>query len=90
MRIRQGDSIILVRDPKIVGIVERRDGSMLTVRFPADQNRREQFPRNELRALAEAMCEARSKGTKFRHGLSLTGGSTLSQLVAEFGQSFSL
>src|SRR5216683_7484860 len=85
MKLLQGDTVALIRDPRTVGIVERRSGKLLTIRFPEQENSREQIPRDEVRALAEFMYEARVRGTKFRHGVSLTGDSTLAELVAVFG-----
>lgn len=85
MKIHSGDTVALIEDPRTIGIVERRSGSLLTIRLPERENKREQFPRNKVRTLAELMYEARIRGTKFRHGLSLTGDSTLAQLVSTFG-----
>ncbi|HUY31220.1 MAG TPA: AAA family ATPase [Pirellulales bacterium] len=86
MRVQQGDTVIRLDDPRVVGVVERRSGDTLTIRLPEDANRREQVNRDEVRPLAEAMLEARKRGTKFRNDLSLTGmKSTLAELVAAFG-----
>lgn len=87
MRIREGDTV-LVGNRRDIAIVERRTGwGHLVVRYPADGNRREEASRADLTPLAQAMFDARSAGTKYRHGLSLTGDSTLAELVAEFGYS---
>jgi hypothetical protein len=85
MRIYLGDTIILVDPPRRVGIVERRQGDHLMVRFPDDDNKRQQVARTRVRALAEVLYEARTRGTKYKNHLSLTGGSTLAELVVEFG-----
>jgi SpoVK/Ycf46/Vps4 family AAA+-type ATPase len=74
-------------DSHKVGIVERRQGDLLTVRFPDDNNRREKVPRREVRALADILYEARKRGAKYKNNFSLTGGSTLAELVEEFGYS---
>lgn len=82
MNIRVDDTVSF--DGK-VGIVVRRDGDKLLVRLPAEGNRREWVQRPDVCSLAEEMYQARSGARKFKHGLSLTGDSTLSELVAEFG-----
>ncbi|MEO2036763.1 MAG: ATP-binding protein [Planctomycetaceae bacterium] len=84
MRVQIGDTVIFLKGQRI-GIVERRDGGTLTLRLPNDGNCRERFAREEVRPLAEAMCDARKRGTKFRNDLSLTGSSTLAELVEAFG-----
>jgi len=61
MYIQLGDSV-RVGEQKSVGIVERRNANILTVRFPDNDNRREQVPRSDLRPLAVAMFEARERG----------------------------
>ena len=85
MNIQIGDTVILTNDSHAVGIVERRSGDLLTIRFPDKENQRRQIPKAEVRALAEAMYEARQKGSKFRNNLSLIGSSMLADLVAAFG-----
>jgi energy-coupling factor transporter ATP-binding protein EcfA2 len=85
MKILTGDTVVL--KDKRVGIVERRDGAYVVLRLPNEDNRRESFPRAEARLLASLMAEARERGSKFSNSLSLTGQSTLSALVAEFGYS---
>lgn len=86
MRVQRGDTVMFLQgDPRDVGVVEGRTGSSLSVRFPGRGNKRESVDRSQLRALADAIFEAREKGTKFRNDLSLTGGSTLAELVAAFG-----
>jgi hypothetical protein len=85
MRIQPGDSVILVQEPFAVGIIERRQGDTLTLRFPDHENRRERASRREVRALAEVIYEARKRGTRYGKALSLTGGSTLADLVETFG-----
>ena len=57
----------------------------MTVRLPQEGNRRIAFSREEIRPLAAAMFDARSKGTRLRNDLSLTGNSTIAQLVGAFG-----
>jgi hypothetical protein len=84
MRIQPGDSVILRQEPSTVGIIERRQGDTLTIRFPDRDNRREQVSRREMRALAEVIYEARKGGTRYGKTLSLTGGSTLADLVLTF------
>lgn len=88
MKIVSGDSVVRADgDVRDVGIVERRSGSYLRVRFPGRNNEREQLLRSGVRAVAEVMYDVRHRGTKFRNDLSLTGGSTLAELVAAFGYS---
>ena len=84
MRIYLGDTITLVDPSRKVGIVERRQGDHLIIRFPDDDNRRQQVARTRVRALAEVLYEARAQG-RYKNQLSLTGGSTLADLVSEFG-----
>jgi hypothetical protein len=86
MRIHLGDSVIRGQDSPTVAIVERRQGDTLTIRFPDHENRREQVSRGEVSALAEVICEVRKQGgTRCGKRLSLSGGSTLADLVGEFG-----
>jgi hypothetical protein len=85
MRIRLGDTIVPLNEPGRVGIVERRHGGTLIARFPGEENRREQVSRRNVRGLAEVLYEKRKQGTKYKNTLSLTGGSTLRELVEEFG-----
>jgi hypothetical protein len=85
MRIQPGDSVILMQEPSAVGINERRQGDTLTLRFPDHENRCERVSRREVRALAEVIYEARKRGTRYGKALSLTGGSTLADLVETFG-----
>jgi hypothetical protein len=85
MRIHLGNSVIRRQGPSTVGIVERRQGDILTIRFPDRENRRDQVSRKDVRALAEAVYEARKRGTRYGKMLSLTGGSTLAELVSAFG-----
>src|SRR5262245_26890471 len=87
MRIQIGDTVVLVDRPNKIGIVERRQGDEMTIRFPDYDNRRERYSRNEISPLAEVMFEARRRGVTYRHSLSLTGRSTLAELVSEFGYS---
>ena len=88
MRIQLGDSVILTQEPSTVGIIERRQGDTLTIRFPARENRREQVSRREVRALAEVMYETRKGGDAVWKTLSLTGESTLADLVRTFGYDY--
>jgi hypothetical protein len=82
MRIHLGDSVIRRQGPSGVGIVERRQGDTLTMRFPDQENRREQASRREVCALAEVMYEARERGDEVWKNLSLVGGSTPANLFA--------
>ena len=84
MRVKVGDTVVFLNGHGI-GIVERRDRGELTLRLPHEGNLRGSFPREGVRPLAEAMFEARKRGTKFRNDLSLTGSSTVAELVAAFG-----
>ena len=85
MRIHLEDSVILTQEPSTVGIIERRQGDTLTIRFPARENRREQVSRGEVRALAEVMYETRRGGGELWKTLNLMGESTLADLVRAFG-----
>jgi hypothetical protein len=73
-----------MQKPSTIGIIERRQGDTLTIRFPDHENRREQVSRRDVRALAEVIYEARKRGTRYGKTLSLTGGSTLADLVLTF------
>ena len=84
MRVKVGDTVVFSNNQRI-GIVERRDGGGLTLRLPQEGNLRTSLPRGDVKPLAEAMFEARKRGTKFRNDISLTGASTLAELVAAFG-----
>lgn len=84
MRVQVGDTVVFLNGQR-VGIVERREGGELTLRVPHEGNYRASFSREAVRPLAEAMFDARKRGTKFRNDLSLTGMSTLAELVAAFG-----
>ncbi|MFY1827553.1 AAA family ATPase [Myxococcus fulvus] len=85
MRVITGDTVIH-RRTREVGIVDRREGNSVVVRWP-DRGQRETIPRNEVQCLAEAMAEARQASTLFSTKLSLTGTSPLSDLVSRFGYS---
>ncbi|MCI0393149.1 MAG: ATP-binding protein, partial [Acidobacteria bacterium] len=87
MRIQIGDTVVLIDRQNEIGIVEKRQGDEMTIRFPDYDNKRERYRRNEIRPLAEIMFEARRRGVTYRHSLSLTGRSTLAELVSEFGYS---
>lgn len=89
MKIRIEDTVMLADDPRTIGVVVGRSGDLLTIRVPDNGNSRRKIHRSDVRALAEAMCEARERKTKFRNDLSLTGDSTLAELVAAFGYSTS-
>ncbi len=84
MRVQIGDTVVSLSGQR-VGIVERRDGGTLTLRLPNEGNCRERFSRTEVRPLAAAMFDARKRGTRLKNDLSLTGTSTLAELVAAFG-----
>ena len=87
MNIMIGDTIVL--DDKRIGIVENRWGNDLTVRLPDDGNLREHILRSRAKPLAEVVYEARNHGRRLPLGtnISLTGKSTLAELVALFGYS---
>ncbi len=82
MNIMVGDSVIFGKGR---GIVLRRNGDEITVRCPDAGDIRVEFSRGELRHIAEAMCDARKNGTVYKTGISLTGNSTLADLVEAFG-----
>ena len=84
MRVKVGDTVVF-SNGQHVGVVERRDGGALTLRLPHERNQRVSLPRGDVKPLAEAMFEARKRGTKFRNNISLTGSSTLADLVSVFG-----
>lgn len=85
MRIYVGDTVVVDERTRAVGIVERRDGNQVVVRRPDLGNQREYFSRNDVQPLAGLMADARGRGSKYKNDLSLTGQSTLAQLVEEFG-----
>ncbi|MBF5043173.1 ATP-binding protein [Aggregicoccus sp. 17bor-14] len=85
MRIQLGDTVILNDRTRDIGIVERRHGNTLSIRRPDRDNLREQVAREHAKPLALAMAEARERESKFRNDLSLTGQSTLADLVSAFG-----
>jgi SpoVK/Ycf46/Vps4 family AAA+-type ATPase len=87
MRIRQGDTVIIGDNSHAVAIVERHNGSELVIRRPDEGNQRAIVDRKEVRLLAAVMHAARERGTKFRNDLSLTGESTMADLVNAFGYS---
>ncbi len=86
MHIMIGDTIVYDKE---IGIVENRSGTILTVRFPDQGNRRDQVHRSQSEPLAELVCRARLGGRPLRLGtnISLVGDSTLADLVALFGYS---
>ncbi|MFP2961252.1 AAA family ATPase [Myxococcus sp. 1LA] len=86
MRVLKGDTVIH-RRTREVGIVERRDGNHVVLRWPERNGQRETIPRNEVQGLAEAMAEARQASKLFSTTLSLTGASSLADLVSRFGYS---
>ncbi|MBL0695653.1 ATP-binding protein [Comamonas sp. JC664] len=57
------------------------------LRWPERNGQRETIPRNDVQCLAEAMAEARQSSKAFSTTLSLTGASTLADLVSRFGYS---
>jgi len=85
MRVRTGDSVYFVSDPRRVGVVVSSDGGSVTLRLPSEGSKREVAFRKDVHPLAEAMYESRANGTRFRNGISLIGGSTLAELVGLFG-----
>ncbi|NVJ05926.1 ATP-binding protein [Myxococcus sp. AM001] len=86
MRVIKGDTVIHRRSRE-VGIVERRDGNHVVLRWPERNGQRETIPRNDVQCLAEVMAEARQASKLFSTTLSLTGTSTLADLVSRFGYS---
>ena len=86
MRIQLGDTIIFVDGPRRIGIVERRQGDILTVRVPVDENRREQVSRRQVRTLAEVIClRHESAAPNIRTTSALPAGQPLQILSGEFG-----
>ncbi|HQZ67531.1 MAG TPA: ATP-binding protein [Planctomycetaceae bacterium] len=85
MRVRTGDSVFFVAHPRRVGVVVSSDGGSVTLRLPSEGNKREVAFRKDVNPLAEAMYESRANGTGFRKDISLTGDSTLADLVGLFG-----
>ena len=86
MRIQLGDSVWHERRRK-VGVLERRQGNWLTVRWPGDGNQREQVQRGDVVPLALAIARKRREQTALTKSLSLTGTSTVADLVQFFGYS---
>lgn len=87
MRIIEGDTVIHRKTREIGIVIERRERNQVVVRWPERGGHRESIPRHELEGLAEAMAEARRDSKRFSNTLSLTGASTLSELVSRFGYS---
>ena len=87
MKIVVGDTV--VDQNSQIGIVESRSGSQVTVRYPVRQNVRERKDRTEIQPLAELIYLARNTGKPLQIGraISLTGNSTLAELVTMFGYS---
>ncbi len=85
MRLQVNDTVILIREPEVVGIAEVLDGNQVRVRLPFYGNKREDHSRNDLRPFAEELAERRSHGTRVWKGLNLVGDSTLADLVSAFG-----
>lgn len=71
MRVQIGDTVIVEKAPNKIGIVENRQGDLMTIRFPDYDNKREKYGRREIRHLAEVMHEARRRGKKYKNSLSL-------------------
>jgi SpoVK/Ycf46/Vps4 family AAA+-type ATPase len=82
MRIQDGDSVIVDDDRDRVGIVARREGTLLKIIF---RDRRMTFDRSQVEAVAQKMADAVSNGTKYSNSLSFRGRSTLGDLAMAFG-----
>jgi hypothetical protein len=85
MRLQIDDSVIRLRAPESVGIVEGLAGDVATVRFPGENNLREKCSRRDLRPLADVFSELRSRRTNVWGRLNLGGDSTFAHLVTAFG-----
>ena len=66
MKALMGDTVI--DGDRNIGIVEGRDGTMLTVRYPAWGNSRARMNRSEVQHLAERIREAREDGRPLQVG----------------------
>src|SRR5262245_12590551 len=87
MKALVGDTV--VDDDRDIGIIEGRDRNMLTIRYPARGNQRFRKSRDQVQHLAERIRQARLEGKPLQVGvkISLTGESTLADLVGLFGYS---
>lgn len=87
MRLMRGDTVKHKRKAQQIGIVERHNGTQVVVRWPERNNERETVSRDDVEALAEVIAKARKEQRKLTNALSLTGGSTVAELVEYFGYS---
>jgi MoxR-like ATPase len=88
MKVMLGDTVVLKDEPGgPIAIVTQRSGGTLTVRRPDRDNQLEKVARDAVAPLALWMAQAREDKTKFSNTLSLTGSSTLADLVGKFGYS---
>lgn len=87
MKAIVGDSV--VDDDRDIGIIESRDRNLMTIRYPARGNHRYKKTRDQVEHLAERIRQARVEGKPLQVGsnISLTGESTLAELVGLFGYS---
>jgi hypothetical protein len=87
MKILIGDSVVDL--DRHVGIVESRSGRQLSIRYPGQGNARMWKGYKEVRLLSMHIYDARDSGRslQLRRGISLTGDSTLADLVSLFGYS---
>ncbi len=85
MKLQLGDSVFHEKQ-RAVGVVEARSGGQLAVRW-ADSSQREWISRADVTPLAVAIAKAKRGEHKFSNDLSISGGSTVAELVAYFGYS---
>lgn len=77
MKLVVNDSIALTAKPDVVGIAESINANKVKVRLPFDGNRRVDYPRNEVRPLADLLAERRGDGARKWNRMSLTGGCSI-------------
>ncbi|MFP2925401.1 AAA family ATPase [Pyxidicoccus sp. 3LG] len=88
MKVMLGDTVVLKEESgNPIAIVTQRSGGTLTVRRPDRDNQLEKVQRDAVAPLALKMAQAREDKTRFSNSLSLTGSSTLAELVGKFGYS---
>jgi hypothetical protein len=85
MKALVGDTV--VDDDRDIGIIESRERNLLTIRYPDRGNQRVRKTRDQVQHLAERIRQARLEGKPLQVGakISLTGDSTLADLVGLFG-----
>jgi hypothetical protein len=85
IKLRLGDTLLILTKPKKIALVEHLGRKEIIVRLPQDKNRRLTVSRKEVCLLAEALASALRKGVRAPVSISLTGRSTIADLINVFG-----